>query len=236
MPGFKYLKKENGFYIYENEAYIQTDFDTIAKLTAEKVLLKALVLSDEQIQQYGDILTELPAADVSSITATEYPAYCQARAEQTCSSFEYDSYGFRAAITLEKPQMVFFSVPWENGWTAEVNGKEMPAERVSNGLMAVRCEQGENAITFRYRTPGLREGSLVSLSGLGALLLYLLWRLTAERGSRPKLPKQKHYYDYTGTDMMFEHAVYTEHAANKQRGRPAYRRKKKEPEAQEHDS
>ncbi|MBP0966278.1 MAG: hypothetical protein J5722_01475, partial [Oscillospiraceae bacterium] len=110
------------------------------------------------------------------------------------------------------------------------------AERVSNGLMAVRCEQGDNTITFRYRTPGLREGAVVSLCGLGALLLYLLWRFAAERNSRPKLPKQKHSYDYTGADMMFEHAVYTEHAANKQRSRPAYRRRKKEPEAQEHDS
>ena len=247
MPGFRYLKKENGFYIYENEAYIpmgiaydsyirQNDFDTISKMTGEKVLLKALVLSDEQIEQYGDILTELPAPDVSSMSAAEYPAYCQARAEQTCSSFEYDSYGFRAAISLEKPQMVFFSVPWESGWTAEVNGKAVPAERVSNGLMAVRCEKGDNAITFRYRTPGLREGAIVSVSGLGALLLYLIWRLIAERGSRPKYPKQKHFYDYAGTDMMFEQAVYTEHAATKQHGRPAYRRKKKQPEAEKHDS
>ncbi len=234
MPGFTYLKKENDFYIYENEAYLpmgiaydsyvrQSDIESVTALTAEKVLLKALVLSDEQIEQYKDILKELPAAEVSGLNTEEYLAYCKKRAEQTCSEFEYDSYGFRAAIALEQPQMVFFSVPYEDGWTAEVNGQSVPVERVSTGFMAVRCEAGDNQITFRYQTPGLKYGALASLCGLGALLIYLIWRLAAERGIRPAIPKQKHYYDYAGTDMMFEHAVYTAHAASKHPQRNAGR-------------
>lgn len=219
------------------DSYVrQSDFDTISKMTAEKMLLKALVLSDEQIEQYGDILTELPAPKISGLNAEEYLDYCKERAAQTCTSFTYDSYGFRAAITLEKPELVFFSVPWESGWSAEVNGQSVPFERVSNGLSAVRCEAGENQIVCRYQTPGLKQGAVVSLLGLGALLLYLIWRLAAERGTRPALPKQKHYYDYAGAEMIFEHAVYTAHAATRQTSRPASRGRRKKPEDESYES
>lgn len=245
LPGFRYLKKENGFYIYENEAYVpmgiaydayirDEDFQVLTPLTAEKLLLKALVLSDEQAEQYGDILTELPASAVGGMNETEYLAYCKTLAAHTCSSFDYDSYGFRAAITLDKPELVFFSVPSESGWTAEVNGKSVPVETVSKGFMAVRCEEGGNQIVFRYQTPGLKQGAIASLCGIAALLLYLIWMAAAEHGRRPKLPGQKHSYDYAGTEMMFEHAVYTAHAATKHPYASSGRRRRKQ-EAEEHD-
>ena len=246
MPGFRYLKEENGFYIYENDAYIpmgiaygsyvrEETFKEISALTAEKVLLKALVLSDEQVKRYRDILTELPAPKASGLNAEEYLAFCGELAKHTCSDFSYDSYGFRAAITLEQPQLVFFSVPAESGWTAEVNGQSVPVEKVSNGFMAVRCEKGDNQIVFRYRTPGLKQGAAASLSGLGALLLYLIWQAVAARGTRQKLPKQKHFYDYAGTDMMFEHSVYTAHAASKHAYAASSGRRRRKPEAQNND-
>lgn len=241
MPGFTYLKKENGFRIYENEAYIpmglaydtyirQADFDKLPALAAEKILLKAVVLSDEQAKTYGDLLTELPSAEAHAENDEQFIAYCKERAAQTCDTFDYDSYGFRATITLDQPEMVFFSVPSEDGWTAEVNGQAVTAETVSNGFLAVRCEAGSNQITFRYRTPGLKTGAIASLCGLGALLIYLIWQAAAQRGSRPKCPKQKHYYDYAGIEPMFEHAVYTAHAAQKRQRRPAARRTEPEPE------
>lgn len=246
LPGFTYQKKENGFYIYENEAYVpmgiaydayirEDAFKEIGAMTAEKVLLKALVLNGEQAEQYGDILTELSAPAIGGMTGEEYLEHCKELAKHTCSSFEYDSYGFRAAITLNKPELVFFSVPSESGWTAEVNGQSVPVETVSNGFMAVRCKKGDNQIVFRYQTPGLKQGAAASLCGIAALLIYLIWLTVAEHGSRPKMPKQKHSYDYAGVDMMFEHAVYTAHAAAKHSYAAASGRRRRKPEADHHD-
>ena len=112
----------------------------------------------------------------------------------------------------------------------------MPVETVSTGFMAVRCEKGDNQIVFRYQTPGLKQGAIASLCGIAALLIYLIWLAAAEHGSRPKLPKQKHFYDYSGAELMFEHAVYTAHAATKHSYAAAAGRRRRKPEAEHHDA
>lgn len=226
MPGFTYLKKENGFYIYENEAYLPmgiayshyVDADELQDSTAlmrEKTMLKALALTQEQIAQYGNILTKLPDAEKYGMDDDAFVAYCKDRRADTCDTFTYDSYGFEAAITLEQPQLVFFSVPYESGWTAEVNGEAVPVEKVNYGFMAVACPSGENTITFHYETPGLRTGAVTSLCGLAALLLYLLWAACSTGGKRAAYSAHKYEYDYAPSEPMPEHAMYLAHAAAK---------------------
>ncbi|MBQ6039919.1 MAG: YfhO family protein [Oscillospiraceae bacterium] len=241
MPGFTYLKKDNGFYIYENDCYIpmglaydyyisEPDMDPLGSVTKQKNLLQALVLSKEQIAAYKDIIEELPASSKAGIKDSYYVDYCKERAAQTCEKFTYDSYGFNASITLEQPKLVFFSIPFEDGWTAEVNGQTVPVERVSYGFMAVRCEAGSNQITFRYETPGLRTGASVSLCGIGALALYLLWMMIRERGVRPKQAARKYCYDYNGMNEIYEQALYAAHAAVKHPRQTAERRRRYETE------
>ena len=79
-----------------------------------------------------------------------------------------------AEITLEKPSLVFFSVPWSEGWSAEVNGVSADVENVDNGLMAVRCDAGKSSITFEYRNKYTSAGLIVTLSGAGILTVYLI--------------------------------------------------------------
>ena len=59
------------------------------------------------------------------------------------------------SMKLDSRNLVFFSVPYDEGWTATVNGKPVDVEEVDNGLMAVPAEAGDNTIEFHYETPGL---------------------------------------------------------------------------------
>ena len=229
MPGFRFKEKANGFNIYENEAFIPMglaydyfiDEDALAEtvpLTREKLMLKALAMSSEQMEQYSDILTTMPGNERYGMDDAQFLEYCKARAAQTCDSFSYDSYGFRAHIALEQPKMVFFSVPYEDGWSAEVNGKAVPVEKVNVGFMAVRGEAGDNHIVFRYETPGLRSGAVTSLCGLAALVLYLIWMAVREKDVLPKTAARKYCYDYASVGMMSEHLAYLNYAACKNLG------------------
>ena len=226
MPSFRYLKRENGFNIYENEAYIpmgiaydsyipETALNAASSMTRQKLMLSALGMNEKQIEKYRDILTELPAADRVARTDLAFAAYCSERAEQTCSVFNYGSDGFQAQITLEKPEMVFFSVPYESGWEARVNGRPVGIERVNYGFMAVRCEAGVNNIEFFYETPGLRNGAILSIAGIGLLLLYLIWAAVAERGKRSETAVHPHCYDYEPYTGIPEHTLYLRYAAAK---------------------
>ena len=138
----------------------------------EKLLIDTLVLSDKQIEKYSDILEKYEPEH--ELTKDDYIRICKEKQANSSSEFRYSHYGFSSEITLDKPQLVFFSVPYSNGWTAEVNGKKADVEKVSYGFMAVRADTGTNEIVFRYRTPGLTSGTIVTIVGILLLTGYLI--------------------------------------------------------------
>lgn len=208
LPGFEYIGEQNGFYVYENKYYVPMGFtydnyilhelaDKYTDQTKERLLMRALVLEKEQVEKYSDIITNLPAEKCVGLNDSAYLEDCEKRSQETCSGFVYDSDGFDAEITLEQPKLVFFSVPYDTGWTAYVNGKPADVEKVSYGFMAVKAEAGENKIEFRYETPGLKAGAAITLCGIVLLGFYLFITRKAKRDGG-----FVHYYDYEPSDPI----------------------------------
>jgi uncharacterized membrane protein YfhO len=206
LPEFKLVAENEYFDIYQNQLYIPMGFayDTYISQEAadekgdsmrESILMKALVLSDEQIEKYSDILSEVSVTDSYGLTKADYERFCKEKQQCCSSSFTYDSKGFEAEITLDKSQLVFFSVPYSDGWTAEVNGQPVDIEKVSYGFMAVKADSGTNTITFRYHTPGLDIGIIISVIGVSGLVIYLIICRLCRR--KNKLSCHTHSYDYT---------------------------------------
>ena len=182
MPGFNYIDTQNGFDVYENKYFIPMGFayntyqtyDEFAGLSEEnKVnsLISSLVLTDEQIEKYGDILSHYNSDYNSDRT---YTASCDEKRLRACSEFKPDNNGFSAKINLSKSALVFFSVPYDKGFTAYVNGKKTDIEEVDGGLTAVMCGKGDNDIRFDYELYGLRQGTVLSLIGIVLLAGYVL--------------------------------------------------------------
>ena len=203
LPGFSYKDTQNGFYVYENDYWIPMGFTydyytTIKETklhtdsTIERSMLRSVVISEQDAEKYSDILTELPYSMMSGLGEADYIKDCMDKREECCSEFSYDSEGFDAEITLEKPKLVFFSVPYDKGWTAYVNGKPAEIVKANYGFMAVKAEAGENTITFEYETPGLKTGLICTVAGVLILSGYLL----LFRKKKCKSAVCSHYYDY----------------------------------------
>lgn len=62
---------------------------------------------------------------------------------------------------------------WAPGWTADVDGRSRPVVRADLVARAVAVAPGERVITWRYRTPGLTLGALLSVLALVNLGLAL---------------------------------------------------------------
>lgn len=215
LPGFEYVGSNENFEIYENKLFIPMGFgydsfipeQNAEKLSAEKLerlLIDSLVLSSEQINKYSDILIPNPTTEL--LTKEDYAASCLEKQKNSSSSFEYDSKGFESVITLDKPQLVFFSVPYSEGWSAEVNGNPADVEKVSMGFMAVRADKGENSIVFRYRTPGLTTGLIITVIAIILLIIYLVIMKFTEKDD--KYPPHTHYYDYNTAAKPSAHINY----------------------------
>lgn len=215
LPGFHYINTQNGYDIYENQYYIPMGFTYDTYFTEEEFtdlqssikhlsLLKALVLSQEDMKKYADITgytdgmylnlnfshnennpqdAYRPSYDgFDSITAEfeynqeEYKIDAQRLKENSCSSFNYTNEGFNATFTNKgKDNLLFFSVPYDEGWSATVNGEPADIAKVNIGFMAVRVPGNKTSeIQFRYKTPLLTEGCILSGAALGAFIIYLI--------------------------------------------------------------
>lgn len=183
--GWKRLDKQNNFTIWENENYIpfgfiysqyatKDQFDVTDKSSREKLLLNAILLDDLQITKYKDYLTKIDDDKINYFSDEEMKIVCEERNKNTVSDFKRDNFGFEGNISLEKPNLVFFSVPYEDGWSATVNGEKAKIEKVNSGLMAVFCKEGGNKIRFNYMTPGLKVGLLISIAGILILIGYII--------------------------------------------------------------
>lgn len=192
MPDYKYIKTENNYKIYENKNYIPygfsydyyisyEDMEGYSTYSKTKMMLKAIVLTDEQIEKYGymyenveDIKTRGKDGTTLRLDDGEMAKDAARRAKTSADSFKIDNGGFTATVKRDKETLVFFSVPYEDGWSATVNGKAVDVEKVNVGFMAVKVPKGESTIRFNYKTPYLSLGIVITVASAVVLGVYLL--------------------------------------------------------------
>ena len=134
-----------------------------------------MVLSEKQMKKYSSITGYKESNDDYSYTSSKadsftynensYKKDCENRKNQSCKNFKYINNGFTATIDNKgKDNLVFFSVPYEDGWSAYVNGKEVNIEKVNVSFMAVKVDGNSTSeIKFTYKTPGLSAGFAITL-------------------------------------------------------------------------
>ncbi|WMJ84568.1 YfhO family protein [Oscillospiraceae bacterium LTW-04] len=185
MPDYTLFDEQLGYNIYQNSDYLPMGFayefavndEAMKSLSGEQKvrhMLHALQLSDAAIIRNFDIIEELPAVDYSAISEIGLQDAIDARSTLLASSFVIDNRGFTATANLPQERLMFFSVPYDKGWQATVNGVPAVIEKANVGFMAVRVPSGEATIRFDYVTPGLVLGTKITLSALVILALYLL--------------------------------------------------------------
>lgn len=68
------------------------------------------------------------------------------------------------------------SVPYSQGFTAYVDGKETKLQKANTMFMALELEPGEHEIRLTYCTPYLKPGIVLSVTGLILYVLLVLYR------------------------------------------------------------
>ncbi len=185
LPGFEYIGYQNECKVYENKYFVpmgytydhyvdELTFESTVTDTRDRLLMQGVYLSDEQIQRYSDILTPLPERYSDKSQEELYLQDCLDRASDAAYSFVTDRRGFTAKSNLSRENLMVFSVPYDEGWSATVNGEPVDIEKVNVGFMAVRVPEGEAEIRFVYNTPGLVLGAILTLVFIGLFVLYLL--------------------------------------------------------------
>lgn len=72
-------------------------------------------------------------------------------------------------VYAEEPGLLFTSIPYDKGWTIQVDGQEIKGRKVMEAFLGVDLPQGQHQISFHYSPPGLKQGIILSI---GSLLLF----------------------------------------------------------------
>ena len=192
--GWTYLGDVDGYTLYHNDNYVpmgftydyyvtEATYETSIKTLRSNLLMRALVLEDEDVEKYSSYLTELPDEMLEDLHYDSYTQDCADRRAHSCSVFQMNNAGFHAEITLDKANLVFFSVPYDDGFTAYVNGEKTDILRVDEGLMAVLCPAGASSIDFVYQAAGLSASRVVTAVAIPVWVVYVAYFVRRKRRS-----------------------------------------------------
>jgi uncharacterized membrane protein YfhO len=89
----------------------------------------------------------------------------------------YSSTDITGTIEAQEDGVVFFSIPYDEGWTAYVDDKEVDTIAMEDGFISVPVALGNHEITLKYCPKGFSLGWKISAAGW---LLFLFSLLFAE--------------------------------------------------------
>ena len=96
--------------------------------------------------------------------------------EGSCIISHYDYETIQMQASVNQGSYLFLSEMFYPGWTAEVDGEEVPILQGNYLFRVIRLEKGDHDIKFRFVSWPFRFGLSVSLLTLTASLSFIGWR------------------------------------------------------------
>lgn len=169
--GYTFKEKKGTFSIYHNDDYKKFGFNVnkyvstkeFKKLSYEErigALNNSVVLTNNQIKKYHSII-----ANDASYELNEY---------------KFMKNGFNSKIISTNETLAIYTIPYDDGWSATINGKKVDIEKVDNGFIAIKINKGKNEIKFKYFPKGLKVGLMIS--GV-SLIIYIIYVILYMKGN-----------------------------------------------------
>ena len=79
---------------------------------------------------------------------------------------KYDTTSIEGHIDVKEDGLLFLSIPYAEGWTAVVDGKETEIVPIQDALMGIRLSQGNHDVALKYTPAGFKAGLLISAASV----------------------------------------------------------------------
>ena len=177
------------YYLYEYADYLpmglvyheyvtKSEYMTIDPSLRSLCMLKYLVIDDNDEDEVSEVLAH---GDIALVGDTDVKTLMEER--KSAAQYIEDSYS-SAEVICEEPSYIFFSIPFEKGWTARVNGEDTDIINI-NGLMGIRLQAGDNHVELSYKDR-LFEAALI-ISAISVILCVAIMKgLNSERKDKDK--------------------------------------------------
>lgn len=79
---------------------------------------------------------------------------------------KYDTTSIEGHIDVKEDGLLFLSIPYAEGWSAVVDGKETEIVPIQDALMGIRLSQGSHDVALEYTPAGFKAGLLISAASV----------------------------------------------------------------------
>jgi uncharacterized membrane protein YfhO len=116
------------------------------------------------------------------------------RAVKTLKAMElevehYDNRSVSGSVTAREGDVLFTSIPYDEGWSVRVNGKKVELKKFADSLIAVPLNAGENKVQMTYTAKGFTAGVWISLAALIVLLIPLAIKIYSNDKEKSSVKK-----------------------------------------------
>ena len=100
-----------------------------------------------------------------------YRGMLDALSDEQLQVTSYDTTSLSGHIDVIEDGLLFLTIPYAEGWSAEVDGEPCEIVSVQDAFMGLMLEKGSHDITITYAPAGVRAGILVSAVSVFAIAL-----------------------------------------------------------------
>ena len=139
-------------------------------------------------KQIFDIQVKFPGnAQVSFESPTFYrldtKKYTEAISKIKENPVEVSSYKNKVTVNykVKNETSIFFTIPYDQGWSAYQNGKKLQIQQAQTGFMKIDVPEGEGTITLSFIPKGFVAGASCSLI---AIIVFIFYDIQRKKYSR----------------------------------------------------
>jgi len=188
--GFDSIAKFGDVKVYKNKFALpfgytydkgigEDEFKKMSPTQKDFCLLRACVIGNEDKATFASLKQFNVVDTTAPISFDNYLAYVNELKKDNFTISKFSENNIKGSVTVNDSKILFFSIPFDEGWSVKLNGTDAKLYRVNAGLTGLLINKGKNDVELSFE-PRLRSKgkliSLISLFLLVALLGYSFYR------------------------------------------------------------
>jgi len=159
-------------------------FKNMSPFQKDLYLLKGCVIADDD-KELLETGKKFDFADTTvPFSLEQYGKYVAELRKDTLSVTLFKEKTIKGNINLTMPKILFFSIPYDEGWKAKVNGADAKLYLVNCGLTGLKLQAGKSDVELYFEPRYMKMGGMVSLAALAVFIGLIV----VSAGKRKNIP------------------------------------------------
>lgn len=175
--GFDSINKFGDVKVYKNKYALpfgftydkiigEDEFRKFSPTQKDFCLLRACVIGNEDKATFTSMKPFNVSDTIAPVSFDNYLAYGNELKKDNFIISKFSENNIIGNVNTGNSKILFFSIPFDEGWKAILNGKEAKLYRLNCGLTGLMTEKGNNVVELKFIPRFKRIGALVSLISL----------------------------------------------------------------------